>query len=182
MKIQKLNEFFDTSKENYLTKLEGIDVSFYHTPEEMVHSEKATIEWNISFEGREWGIKSIFIEIKKITLEYIAEDIEGDDDRDVVIELQLDDWKINSEIESTGRIYPNSIDCDFSKKTNRYNILNFLIKSYIIIMSRLRSEIHYFFLDNGFNFDGNIEYTKGDIKIEFDDFYAQFSNIMKVMN
>jgi len=40
-------------------------------------------------------------------------------------------------------------------------------------MDTLRSDMHYYFIDKGFEFLGNATYIKGNIKIEYDDFYTQ---------
>ena len=40
-------------------------------------------------------------------------------------------------------------------------------------MDTLRSDMHYHFIDKGFQFQGNATYIKDNIKIEYDDFYTQ---------
>ena len=41
-------------------------------------------------------------------------------------------------------------------------------------MDTLRSDIHYYFVEHGFSFEGDNTYTKDNIRIEYDDFYTQY--------
>ena len=88
----------------------------------------STINWELQFEERSWGVKGMYIGIIKITLNFHYHAIIPDDgpredwkgeDREYDVEIDKEEWNITTEssVNSHDQISPNFIEIDFQDKT-----------------------------------------------------------------
>jgi hypothetical protein len=118
---------------NYTTELDkhSIEIRGFDKVDKEFEDEyglSSTINWELEFEERSWGVKGMYIGIIKITLSFgyhaiIPDDGPSDDwkgeDREYDVEIDKGEWNITTEssINSHDLISPNFIEIDFQDKT-----------------------------------------------------------------
>lgn len=83
----------------------------------------AIVRWNVEFEVREYGVKSIDITVSGIDIEgeaeyYEIDDVECEDKQFKEFSISSNDFEVINNMEIThNAIYPEKIEIDIKKKT-----------------------------------------------------------------
>tara|TARA_B110000908_G_C9931350_1_gene304071 strand:+ start:30 stop:410 length:381 start_codon:yes stop_codon:yes gene_type:complete len=118
---------------NFTTELDkrSIEIRSFDKVDKEFEDEygmSSTINWELQFEERSWGVKGMYIGIIKITLNFHYHAIIPDDgpredwkgeDREYDVEIDKGEWNITTEssVNSHDQISPNFIEIDFQDKT-----------------------------------------------------------------
>jgi hypothetical protein len=98
------------------------DISVYNHDYEDADGGELTVEWSLSIEAREWGVKNIGIVVKRVygvlTFESYDEKSDETDTHDIDIDTNDDEWTINVEKpDDLSTIYVDDIEIDMKSKT-----------------------------------------------------------------
>ena len=106
---------------NFKTTLNNSDILDWNYPmiaeDDYLENSKLVIEWTAEIEAREYGIKGIYAIITKVgfSATYIKPGEEEDEETEIDMELDMDDWTIETSIQGNeyGSMEPTYADIDF---------------------------------------------------------------------
>ena len=80
------------------------------------NTSEATLDYEVEFEMRSWGIKSIYINIKEIRLSVFWSTETKQDEQEIEINSTDGKWKVEHELtfQEDGMMSPSDIEVDFS--------------------------------------------------------------------
>jgi hypothetical protein len=111
--------------ENFTTEIKDVEVSglaeYLKLEKEDSYSldtntSIATLDYELEFEMRSWGIKSIYINIKEIRLSVFWSTESKQDEQEIEINSNDGKWKVEHELkfQEDGMMSPDFIEVDFS--------------------------------------------------------------------
>ena len=111
--------------ENFIISIKDIDISglaeYLKLGKEDsdtldTNTSKATIDYELEFEMRSWGIKSSYIIIKEVRLSVLWS-TEGSEEKEIEINSNDGKWQVEHELtfHEDGTLCPSSIEVDFNK-------------------------------------------------------------------
>lgn len=132
MSIKKYNEYLNEKVEQYdfgfTTVIQSKDVDFYYFPSEedqTVTTGDLTLEWEMDFDNRKYGINSIAPVIKKITGHFMVIKDEHEDEKEFNVDPNEEaGWDITCEIGNDftfgSALVPRTLEADF--KANKITV------------------------------------------------------------
>jgi hypothetical protein len=80
------------------------------------NTSEATLDYEVEFEMRSWGIKSIYISIKEIRLSVFWSTDSKQDEQEIEINSNDGKWQVEHELtfQTDGMMSPSSMEVDFS--------------------------------------------------------------------
>jgi hypothetical protein len=81
-----------------------------------INTSTAKLDYELEFEMRSWGIKSIYIHIKEVRLSVVYTTESEKDEKEIEINSNDGKWKVEHELEfqEDGMMNPNNVEVDFS--------------------------------------------------------------------
>ena len=80
------------------------------------NTSQANMDYELEFEMRSWGLKSIYIHIKEIRLSVFWSTESNQDEKEIEINSNDREWEVEHELtfQEDGMMSPNDIEVDFS--------------------------------------------------------------------
>ena len=103
IEVSGLEEYLKLEKEDSFS----LDTNF----------SKANMDYELEFEMRSWGLKSIYIHIKEIRLSVFWSTESKQDEQEIEINSNDGKWQVEHELtfQEDGMMNPNNVEVDFSK-------------------------------------------------------------------
>ncbi len=108
--------------EQFTTKIKDVEVSglgeFLKLSQENsldTNTSEATMDYELEFEMRSWGLKSIYVHIKEIRLSVFWSIDDDTDEKEIEINSNDGKWKVEHELtfQEDGMMSPSDVEVDF---------------------------------------------------------------------